>query len=296
MIEMHARVAKYNSINIISTVVLLVIQVLNLSYFLSWYLIYLDDDAAQLLLFWPILILIGIIQLNKSRLRRFIHLQNEQMYTANNVNIDLKADSGSLDQSAWSALPTTSIRNARTKAKSDMAFYGELSDIGIKYRLDNFDYKLTYRSGDDTKSAASIEGEALVVDLDHGKFGPEWTVFISNQVSIRRMVCAQKNSVAVEQQKVTGKIFYEDSLEDDKLSLINNLIINNPRIFGEHGQVIGMFKESQFIYISTKKNKFKIKLTFIISKPGLEKIIVDQKAKVYRFNQFLINVSRELYN
>lgn len=292
MIELHARVAKYNTINIAATGVLLVTQFFNLTLWLSWYLLLLDDDTIKILLFWPLLLLFGIIQLNKSLLRKFIHNQNKQMYEANNVNIDQVPDQGSLPADVWAALPVSSIRNSRINASSDLAFFGELNDIGIKYKLDEFNYSITYRAGDDTRSAANISGEALIVELENVDFGADWTVFANDQVSILNFQSKQQEVEIIGNDKVKGQLMYnQNNLAIEK---IKSIILSTPQAFDNHGQVIGMFKDQQFIYISTAGSKFKMRLSFIISKPGLEKIIIDQKAQVYRFNQFLVDISRAL--
>lgn len=294
MLEMHARVAKYNIVNIVSTIALCIIQVLNLSFWLDWYLIFLDGDEIKVLLFWPIILLGSIILLNKSLMRKFIHLQNKHMYAANNVNIDLQKDSGSIPNSAWYALPTSSVYGLNVKRHADMEFFGTLDDIGIKYSLDEFKYQLTYKQGDSTHTAGSVDGEALVVKIQENKFGSDWTLYINDMVNFTNMVYEQSKQVPIQVGNEKGIISYNDSTQQQELQLISSILKSNEAIFTKHGQVIAMFKEDMLIYITTKGSKFKMKIPFIITKPKLEKIINDQKSQIYRFNQLLVDISRGL--
>ncbi|WOO87687.1 hypothetical protein RZE82_01770 [Mollicutes bacterium LVI A0039] len=291
MIEFHKRVATYNLVNIISTAVLLFVQFLNLTVWSSWYLLLLDDETIVVILFWPLLILSGIILFNKSVLRKFIHTQNKAMYEANNVNADFENDSGSLDSTAWEALPTSSASGLRVKKDADMKFHGKLEDIGINYFLDEITYSLSRKRGDETDYLGRVDGEALVVKIPSSRFGSDWTLYINDAVKFSYMQIKQSNELRVNVGNESGRILYND---DTVVDSVKRIVINSPKQFANCGKVIAMFKEDTFIYITTAQSKFKIKLPFVISKPRLEQIIVDQKAQVYRFNQFLVDISRTL--
>lgn len=294
MLELHKRVATYNTVNIASIITLTFIQIMNFTFWMDTYIILIEggDDLA-IILFWPLLLLAAIIVLNKKSLRTFIHKQNEVMYQANNVNIDTRADNGSLDESVWEALPTSNIKRLRTKAKSDMSFWGTLDDIGVDYKIDDFKYTLTYRRGDDVHTAGSLKGDALVVQIPYNKFGPDWTIFCHN-INFQKMQIKQEETTQVTVGDKTGTLSYNSTVDNQTLEMIREVIENQPKIFGKNGKVIALFKENKLIYITTRDHKFKIKLPIIILKPRLEKIIVDQKAQVYRFNQFLGELSRGL--
>ena len=244
----------------------------------------------MLIFFWPILLLVAIITANRRSLRKFIHNENKEMYATNNVNIDNEIDTGSLPADAWEALPVSSIRNCTYNKSADMKFHGELNDIGIRYFIDSFSYTIRYRRGDDTYSAASISGEALTINTTNTSFGSEWIVYVSENIEIKKREVKQECEIQIG----SGEMFYNRSTDEKDLEKVKSIITKNHKFFGKKSSVVALFCESSLIYIDTNDSKFKIKLAFVISKSKLDKTIINQKAQVYRFNQYLVEISRML--
>ncbi|WOO89051.1 hypothetical protein R2F61_09320 [Mollicutes bacterium LVI A0078] len=289
----HANISFYNLVNILSLAILIPIQVLNFTlWFDSYYWLISDGDDAIVLLFWPLLLLWGIIALNRKMMRRVIHKENTMLYQANNINIDNEKDNGQIPQDGLEALPTSSIRQVRRTMKLDTTFFGELNDLGIKYAVDDFKYTLSYRRGDDTHYAYNLSGNALVVSSDRVDFCDKWVVFINHKVHIKSCKYLQPNYENINLKNKSCDLLYYDQTTAEQLDRIKKIINANGDLFGRDDDVIVLFKENMFIYITTKNHKFKVKLPFIIHKMKYDSIVSEQKAQVYRFNQFLTNISR----
>ncbi len=290
MLKLYKRVLKYNLINIISSIVLAIVQVLNLTIWSSWYILLLDDKVVILIFFWPILLLVAIITANRRSLRKFIHNENKEMYATNNVNIDNEIDTGSLSEEAWEALPVSSISYCTYVQNADVIFHGELNDIGIKYIIDTFSYKILYKLDDSTHTVAEITGEALTINTTNINFGSEWIVYVSENIAIEEREPRQDYEIQIG----SGELFYNSGTDEKDLEKVKSIITKNHKFFGKKSSVVVLFHEGSLIYIDTNDSKFKIKLAFIISKSKLDKTIINQKAQVYRFNQFLVEISRML--
>lgn len=288
----HVQLTRYNITNILALAILIPVQFLNLTLWLSWYLVFLDGDTVKVLLFWPLALMAGIIAINRKTMRTFIHKANEQMYQANNVNIDTVVDNGKVPKEALAALPTSGIPRIRRSIDLDTTFFGELHDVGIDYVIDDFQYSLSYRRGDDTHYAYNLNGNALIIQSDVADFGPDWSLFINSSVRIAQCVFVQPNHRKVKCGNQDGTLAYSNEISEQQLEVIERMIDGNSQLFGRNDDVIVLFKGNQFIYITTKNNKFKIKLPFFIHKLKYDSIVSGQKAQVYRFNQFLTDISR----
>ena len=221
MLKLYKRVLKYNLINIISSIVLAIVQVLNLTIWSSWYILLLDDETVILIFFWPIVLLVAIITANRRSLRKFIH----------------------------------------------------------NYKLD-----------DSTHTVAAITGEALTINTTNINFGSEWIVYVSENIEIEEREVKQECEIQIG----SGELFYNNGTDEKDLEKVRSIITKNHKFFGKKSSVVVLFHVGSLIYIDTNDSKFKIKLDFVISKSKLDKTIINQKAQVYRFNQYLVEISRML--
>ncbi len=292
MLKLHKRVFAYNLTNILGTIILGFFQILMFTGDNLWLYALMADDGEELivLIFWPILVLFGVIAFNKKLLRVFIHKQNQEMYVANNVHLDTKADKGSLPNDFISKLPSSTIKSRVKKDMSaDMIFSGTLDDIGLRYKIDNFNYRVSYRVGDDTKYAIRMDGDALIAELDQDLFGDDYIMYIGTGFKAKKLLI---NFDEFEDLTDVGLGLLCFNTKSAKCELIKSTIESNQKFFENNGQVIAGFKNNQFILMTDKAHKFKIKLPYIIHKARLETIIDNQRAQVYRFNQFLVDITR----
>lgn len=108
MENLYLKVLRYNVINIGASLILLPLQLLNLTIWQKMYYHWLSDsDFISVVLFWPLILLISIVVINMKNIRRFIHKSNEYIYAANNINIDEEEDKGSLSNDVYNELPTS---------------------------------------------------------------------------------------------------------------------------------------------------------------------------------------------
>ncbi len=289
----HADISIYNLVNILTLVIFIPVQFFNFTlWYDSYYWLISDSDDAIVLLFWPLLMIWLIIAVNRKMMRKVIHKENVVLYQANNINIDEQRDDGQIPQDGLAALPSSSISRIRRNTKLDTTFFGELNDLGIKYAVDDFKYSLSYRRGDDTHYAYKLFGNALVITDEYADFGDEWVLFVNHKVHIRDIKYEQPNYKNIILNNNSCHLLYENGSTDQQLGKIQAIIESNGELFARNDDVMVLFKANKFIYITTKDHKFKVRLPFIIHKMKYDAIVSEQKAQVYRFNQFLTNVSR----
>lgn len=280
----------YNSINIIATITLLTVQVLNFTIWSDFWSLLLTDDQAIILIL-PIELLVVIVILNKRILKSFIHYSNRIAYEANNVIIDDYKDKGTIPETAIKALPTSAIAGCESTTTADMIFYGKLDDIKIKYEANKFGITLSFGSGRSKKYAYSLTGIALVTEIEQSNFDNDWTMFLNSHVKIKQPVYSQDRQETIISGDSEGLLLYQNEVDPQTIGLIKRIIAQNLDIFESNQDVIALFKENQFILI-TPDNNYKLKIPYIVPVAKYNQLVLDQKEKVYRFNKLLVAISR----
>lgn len=280
----------YNSINIIATITLLTVQVLNFTIWSDFWSLQLSDDQAIILIL-PIEFLVVIILLNKSILKSFIHYSNRIAYEANNVIIDDYKDKGTIPETAIKALPTSSIAGCESTTTADMTFYGKLDDIKIKYEANKFSFTLSFGSGRSKKYAYRLNGIALITEIEQSDFDNDWTMFLNSHVKIKQPVYSQNRQETIISGDSEGLLLYQNEVDPQTIELIKRIIAQNLDIFESDQDVIALFKGNQFILI-TPDNNYRLNIPYIVPVAKYNQLVLDQKEKVYRFNKLLVAISR----
>lgn len=296
MENLYLKVLRYNVINIGASLILLPLQLLNLTIWQKMYYHWLSDsDFISVVLFWPLILLISIVVINMKNIRRFIHKSNEYIYAANNINIDEEEDKGSLSNDVYNELPTSKFRTTKLITKCDVTFWGTLDDIGINYIINDLNYDLRYSFGDDYSYALEFRGQALDLIFNESIFGDEWILYEKNLRIQRKMYKQKYTYKSKSNSKIVLHSNQDFTMKKDIVAGIEAFLEYNKEIFQEKRKVIALFKGDNLILIIDKNHKFKIRIPFVLTESKLEKIIYDQKGQVYRFNQFLVEMSRSIY-
>lgn len=284
------RIIRYNLINVCGTLVLIFIQVLNLTKFSKYYSF---ENVLFLLIFWPLWVLMPILSFNKKILKNTIRQEIKYNYLAENMELDIVDDNGTLSLAMFYALPTTNkIKKRKHENSADLLLSGNLDDIEVKFEINEFKRKINY--GIFGRVATRFEGDAISLEFTNSLFTKSWSTFVNNQVKVKDIAYKQPNSKVINTPQNIGTVHYENNATAMQLAVIELLIASCQAELNTQDPICVIFKDNKCVIFRDSKKRFNFGITPIVTNRKYTKLVANQKINILQFKQMLLNFNRSV--
>ena len=292
--KIHTKIIKYNIITIISLLT-------SISGFKNIFELFTatdpNYDLANLIVLTAIAAILGgetVINFNSKSMKKYICVDVASYLEANNINLDFEYDEGGATLENQSFFPYA-VKGTCTRSylDFDLSKYGQFDDLGFSYSIDKFSASATQGSGKYSTTIYSKVG--IVINFEFTENINENAVVISSEsfdtvpskwgeIYSEKFIPALKDYSSETIGKANKIIIFSKENDFDKYKKIK---FSHEIFLREFHMVIN----KNTVSIFTPKDKFKIKMPIILTKGKFERLISDEKRKIYNFNTYLYDLA-----
>ncbi len=295
-------VVLFNAVNIL--IVILVVPLISLVFFLALTsnLGGLISSLVVIVAFMTIcvgLICVDLFRLNKRVLRGNIQKQLIETSNANNIQV-MSADQESKVKPLLELLPTIQSQKMHTNNVVPK-FSGQFNDLGLKYQIDYIDY-VAYGDNPDSSYDYCFElhGEAVMIEVTKNYFTNDWALWGNNSFLNPKVLTFKQEILEIcpvdNRYQDDYTFIYESAESAKKVSSLIKSLSENSHLYDDHYDTILLFKQNKLV-IFRKRNKWiKLPIPNIMTRSRYMKLLHEEKANIYRFNQNFVKISESFLN
>ena len=297
--KLHSRVAIHNIISAISIGGIAILVIFCLGAIFGYDPLELIDNETNyrrifdFIVILPILF-IGCIIMNVSAMNYFISKNIEIYSKTNNINLDFEFDLGDTPHENRAFFPyNPKIYELAPSMSFDLIKSGEFEDLGFSYSVD--DFRCQCKAGHLSNDKTIYSKTGVVTNFVFNKNINEVPIVISSKSFDKKSY--KKNNILSEffipalkgYNRETYKTVQELMIfsKNNEFHRYKQLLVSHEIFKKEFHMIIN----KKTVSIFTPEDKFKIKVPIILTKNKLEKIISNEKGRMYDFNTYLYDLA-----